>query len=132
MGCWGPRTDISPFLVHVICRDKDGRFSLNDILDMLELGRARARLHQVQTLHTPAWYVSAHAQCAARKRHVAWSRTKDGGGRSHRSLRNDNVILLHQAHEFGAQLAGYCTLQLWRFMTAEGGRARFVDWCVQS
>ena len=37
-----------PSLPHATCRDKDGRFSLNDILDMLELGRTRARLHQVQ------------------------------------------------------------------------------------
>jgi hypothetical protein len=32
----------------MLCRDKDGRFSMGDILDMLELGRARARVHQVQ------------------------------------------------------------------------------------
>jgi hypothetical protein len=39
---------------HQMCRDKDGRFSLTDILDMLELGRVRARMHQVQQLHVPA------------------------------------------------------------------------------
>lgn len=34
----------------------------------------------------------------------------------------------YQAHEFAAQLSGYCTLQLWRAMSADGGRADFVDW----
>lgn len=59
-------------------RDNDGRFSMADISDMLELGRLRARAYH--------------------------------------------------AHEFAGQLAGYCTLQLWRAMSASGGRAAFVDW----
>ena len=62
----------------VIHRDRDGRFSMADISDMLELGRLRARAYQT--------------------------------------------------HEFGAQLAGYCTLRLWKAMAADGGRADFVDW----
>ena len=54
MSCWGPLLLRPALLTRALCRDKDGRFSLNDILDMLELGRARARLHQVQTLHASA------------------------------------------------------------------------------
>ena len=35
---------------------------------------------------------------------------------------------LYQPHEFAGQLAGYCTLQLWKGMCADGGPAAFIDW----
>ena len=37
---------------------------------------------------------------------------------------------LYQPHEFGAQLAGWATLQLHRAMASAQGRESVVDWCA--
>ena len=37
---------------------------------------------------------------------------------------------LYQPHEFGAQLAGWATLQLHRAMATAQGRDAVVDWCA--
>ena len=63
------------------CRsDKDGRFTLEKVCAMLEMGFQRTRLYQ--------------------------------------------------PHEFGAQLAGWATLQLHRAMVTAQGRESVVDWCA--
>ena len=62
------------------CSDKDGRFTLEKVCAMLELGFQRMRLYQ--------------------------------------------------PHEFGAQLAGWATLQLHRAMASAQGRESVVDWCA--
>lgn len=36
---------------------------------------------------------------------------------------------LYQPHEFASQLSGYCTLQLWLSLTADGGHDTFAAWC---
>ena len=59
-GLLGSSAETPSLLTQALCRDKDGHFSLNDILDMLELGRARARLHQVQTASAWCMRSSSH------------------------------------------------------------------------
>lgn len=36
----------------------------------------------------------------------------------------------YQAFEVEAQLQGYCTLQMWRAMSAPDGLQRFTAWCA--